>query len=162
MPVHRERRWPRITAGYAALLLVTGALTAFLYDAVAAESRVHVIRYAAAFLVAVILIHLRCYFRGDPRWEPPAQFTDALAKEPSAAKLDPGFAKRRDEVANSLASWSYFEKMLWPRLCALARAHGAPGDLPLPGERGWWGRGPPARTLAALIDRIAGSGSKPR
>ena len=162
MAARRERRWPRIAAGYAGLLLVTGALTAFLYDSIAPDNRADVIRYATAFLVAVIFIHLRGYFRGDPRWEAASQFADALAREPPAVKIDSGFAKLREEVANSLLSWSYFEKTLWPRLAALARARGIPGDLKLPDERRWWGRGPSARTVAALVDRIEGHGSEPR
>jgi hypothetical protein len=162
MAVYRERRWPRIAAGYAALLVITGALTAFVYDTAALDNRADVIRYAVAFLVAVITIHLRSYFRGDSRWEPASQFIDALAKGQPEVKLDPGFAKLRDEVANSLASWSYFEKAFWPRICALARARGVSGDLPLPGGRGWWGRGPSAPKVAALVDRIDGHRRKPR
>jgi hypothetical protein len=160
MAVHRERRWPRIVAAYAALLLVTGALTSFLYDTAAPGNRPEVIRVAAAFVVAVILIHLRSYFRGDPRWEPSSEFADASAKEPLRVKLDPGFAKLRDEVANSLSSWAYFEKTLWPRLGGLAGAAEPPSQLPLPSERGRWGRGPSARSLAALVARIESRRSK--
>lgn len=162
MAAHRERRWPWIVVGYAALLLVTGALTAFFYDSVAAGNQADVVRYASAFLVVVILIHLRGHFRGDARWEPPSQFADALAKEAPAVKLDPGFVKLREEVSNSLASRPYFEKTLWPRLGALWRACDAPGDLPFPGKRGWWGRGPAARTVAALLDQIEGYRSERR
>ncbi|HEY1258949.1 MAG TPA: hypothetical protein VGF34_06840 [Stellaceae bacterium] len=98
----------------------------------------------------MILLHLRSYFRGDPRWEPNSEFVDALTREPPATKLDPGFAKLRDEVANSLASWSYFDETLKPRLGALARTRGLPDGLPARSERGWWRRGPSAQTLAAL------------
>lgn len=162
MAVRRERRWPRIAAAYAALLLVTGALTAFLYDTAAPGNRPGVIRCAAAFIAAVVLIHLRSHFRGDPRWEPGSEFADALTREPPAAKLDPGFAKLCDEIANSTASWSYFDETLKPRLAALARARSVPDGLPAASERGRWGRGPSARTLAALVARIEGHGKEPR
>lgn len=161
MAVYRERRWPWIAAGYAALLLVTAALTAFIYDSAAVETRPAVIRFAVAFVVAVVLIHVRSYFRGDPRWEPPSRFENALLTEPAPAKLDPGFGKLREAVANSLASRSYFEKVLWPRLTALARARGLPDELPFSEERGWWGRGPTSRAIAALIDRLEEREGKP-
>jgi hypothetical protein len=159
MPGHRERRWPWITAGYTVLLLVVAALTAFIYDSAAPENRSDVIRFAVAFVVAVILIHLRSYFRGDPRWDPPSPFEDALTRQPAVPKLDSGFTKLREEVANSLASRSYFEKVLWPRLSGLAEARGLPNELRLPASRGWWGRGwwrrgPSGRAIAALIAQI--------
>lgn len=154
MPLPRERRWPWITAGYAVLFVAAAAATAFVYDGAAPANRPAVIRIAVALVVAVLLVHLRAYFRGDPRWDPPSAFDEALIGQPVAPKLDPGFVKLREEVANSVASRSYFEKVLWPRLCALARARGQQGDMPLPTERAWPGRGPSRRTIAALIDRI--------
>jgi hypothetical protein len=156
MAVYRERRWPWITAGYAVLFLVVAALTAFIYDSAAAESRSDVIRFAVAFVVAVILIHIRSYFRGDPRWDPPSPFEDALIRQPAMPKLDSGFTKLREEVANSRASRSYFEKVLWPRLAALARTRGLSGDLPPPAARRWLGRGPSGKSIAGLIDHIEG------
>jgi hypothetical protein len=158
MAARRERRWPRIVAGYAVLLLVIGALTAFLFDTASPGNRPAVIRVAAAFVVAVILIHLRSYFRGDPRWEPGSEFADASAREPPAAKLDPGFEKVRNEVANGLGSSRYFDEILGPRLTTLARARGTPDGLPLPSQHGSWGRGPSARTLSALLARIEDHG----
>lgn len=154
MAAYRERRWPWIMVAYVALLAVTAALTAFVYDSAAPETRPDVIRLAVAFVVAVILLHLRSYFRGDARWEPASEFENALIRQPAVPKLDSGFIKLRDEVANSLASRSYFEKVLWPRLSGLAEGRGLPDELPLPAERGWWGRGPSGRAIAALIARI--------
>jgi hypothetical protein len=156
MAVYRERRWPWITAGYAVLFLVVAALTAFIYDSAAPYSRSDVIRFAVAFVVAVILIHLRSYFRGDPRWDPPSPFEEALVEQPAVPQLDSGFGKLREEVANSRASRSYFEKVLWPRLSALARTRGLAAELPLSAERRWLGRGPSGKTIAGLIDRIEG------
>jgi len=154
MPIRRERRWPWIMAGYGSLFAVTAALTAFIYDSAAQENRSIVIRIAVAFIVAVILLHLRSYFRSDARCEPESGFEDALIRQPAVPKVDLGFTKLRDEVANSLASRSYFETVLWPRLSALAKARKLPDPLPLPAERGWWGRGPSGRAIAALVARI--------
>src|SRR6266702_1717807 len=104
MPRPRERRWPWITAGYAVLFAVIAAATAFFHDSAAPANRPMVIRLAVAFVVMVLLIHLRSYFRGDPRWDPPSAFADALTRQPTVPKLDANFVKLREEVANSVAS----------------------------------------------------------
>jgi hypothetical protein len=153
----RERGWPWTVAGYALLLAVVAAAAGFVYDSAAPAHRPVVIRLAVAIVLAVVLIHLRSHFRGDPRGEPPSPFEDALVRQPAAPKVDPGFAKLRDEVANSIASRSYFRNVLWPRLCALAQARRPSAALTPPPERGWPGRGPSRRDLAELIERIEGS-----
>jgi hypothetical protein len=154
MPQYRERRWPWILAGYAAFFAVLAPLTAFLYDSAAAADRPIVIRVAAALVVAVGILHLRAYFRGDPRWEPSSPLADSLNPPAIAPKLDPGFSKLRDDVANAAKSMSYFDKVLWPRLNALAQARGLEGELPRPDGRGWLGWGPSHRALALLIRRL--------
>jgi hypothetical protein len=154
MPRYRERRWPWIMAGYAAFFAVLAPLTAFLYDSAAAADRPMMVRTTAAFVVAVGILHLRAYFRGDPRWEPPSPFIDSLSPPPIEPKLDPGFSKLRDDVANASESMSYFDKVLWPRLDALAQARGLDGELPRPSGRSWFGRGPSPRVLARLIRRL--------
>ena len=159
MPRHRERRWPWVMAGYAVLFAVIAAATALIYDSAAPATRPMVIRIAVGFAVAVLLIHLRSYFRGDPLWEPSSQFENALTPQPTAPKFDAGFTKLREEVTNSIVSRSYFEEVLWPRLCTLSRRRGEPGELPVPAERGWLSRGPSRRTIAALVDRIDGAGA---
>jgi hypothetical protein len=154
MPQHHERRWPRIVAGYAAFFAVLAPLTAFIYESAAAGDQPAVIRTVVAFVVAVGILHLRSYFRGDPRWEPPSRFDDALNPPPMAAQYDPHFTRLRDEVANASKSMSYFDRVLWPRLCDLARARGLDGELPRPGGRSWFGRGPSPQILARLIRRL--------
>ena len=160
MPRHRERRWPWTVAGYAVLLVVVAAVTAFVYDSAAPANQAMVIRLAVAFVVGVLLIRIGRYFRGDPQWgslgDPPSAFADALVRQPVAPRLDPGFVKLREDVANGSASRAFFDKILWPRLAALARARGAQGDLKPPAERAWRTRGPSRRTIAALLDRIEG------
>jgi hypothetical protein len=157
VPRYRERRWPKITAAYAVFVIVLAAITAFAHETVAEKNQATVIRMAVAVLVAVVLIHLRSYFRGDPLWDPPSEFADALIRETPAPKIDSSFAKLREEIVHSLASRSVFENVLWPRLRALARARLGDEDLLIPptlrrAER----RGPSRQALAALIDRIEG------
>jgi hypothetical protein len=145
----RERRWPRITAAYAVFVIVLATVTAFTREAVAEDHQGTVIRLAVALLVAVVLIHLRSHFRGDPLWDPPSNFADALARRVPTPKVDPGFVKLRGEIANALASRAYFDKVLWPRLHTLAG-----GRLPpLPRLR-LARRGPSRATLAELIGSI--------
>ena len=153
MAVYRKPRWPAVTAGYAVFLLVLGALTAFAYENSTAANQPLVIRLAVAFLVAVVLLHLRRHVRGDPRWAPPSEFEAALTRDPPSVKLHPQFARLRDEVAQATARRSAFERTLWPRLAALARARGGNGarlEPPALPRR----RGPSYRELAELISRI--------
>jgi hypothetical protein len=154
----RERRWPWSVTGYAVLFTVVAAVTAFVYDSAAPANRAWVIRLAVAFVAGVLLIRIGRYFRGDPRWSspghPPSAFADALIRQPVAPRLDPGFVKLREDVANGSASRAFFDKILWPRLAALARAQGADSDLKPPAPRVWRTCGPSRRTIAALLDRI--------
>lgn len=157
MPRYRERHFPRIVGGYGVLLVAVAAVGDFAYEAVSPRNRSMVIRLAAALIVAVVLIHIHTRFRGDPQWDPPSEFDDALVRETPAAKLAPAFAKLRSEIANSVGRRSYFDNVLWPHLRALVEARG--GDVALfeqalpPKARLWW-RGPSRHALIALIDRI--------
>jgi hypothetical protein len=141
-------------AGYALLFAVVAALTAYVYDSVAPANQAVVIRVAVAFMVGVLLIRIRRHFRSEG--DPPSAFADALVRQPVAPRLDPGFVKLREDVANGSASRAFFDKILWPRLAALARAQGTEGDMTPPAERAWRTRGPSRRTIAALLDRIEG------
>jgi hypothetical protein len=157
MPRYRERRWPWIVAGYTAFAAILAPVTAFLCDIAAPAYRPEVIRLAVALVVAVVLIHVKRHFRGDPLWDPPSDFANALAREPPAPKIDPGFLKLREEIAHSTASRSYFETVLWPHLRDLAtRRAGGKVDsvLPFPPAPRWPHRGPSRRELAALVGRL--------
>jgi len=154
MPKHREPRGPWIVAGYIVLFAVVAAIAGFIHDAVAPAHRPVVIRLAVAFVVALIVVHLRIWFRGDPRWEPPSEFEDALTPQPAGPKIDASFARLREQVGNGIVGWSYFEKVLWPRLQILARLRGRENELALPAGRGWPGRGPSLRAISDLVDQI--------
>jgi hypothetical protein len=155
VPRYGERRWPKITAAYAVFVLVLAAITALADQAVADENRAMVVRLAVVVLAAVGLVHLRSYFRGDPLWDPPSEFADALSEERLDVKIDPGFVKLRDQVAHSLASRSFFEDMLRPRLRGLA---GIPLGDEDPARPSFWHRvgrrGASPEEIGALIDRI--------
>ena len=155
----RERHWPWVMAGYIVLFAVIAAATAYVYDMVAAPNRPVVIRLAVVMIVCVLLVRIRGHFRGDPRWDRPSSFEEALARQRVAPKLDPAFVKLREELASAHQSRSYFDKALWPRLRALAQSRGT-AAITIPQERSWVGRGPSFRAIAGLIDRIAGRGAE--
>ena len=150
-----KRRWLWIAAGYVILTAIVAALTGLVHDAAASAHQSLLIRLAVAFVAGVIVTHLLVYFRGDPKWEPASAFEEALLRRSIAPQLDPSFVKLREEVANGLATRSYFEKVLWPRLNKLCELRGR-GELPIPGERRPLGRGPSQRALAELIGHIEG------
>src|SRR6266567_7069318 len=102
MPPPRERRWPRIAAGYIILLLVLGGITAFAFETAGPAYQPLVLRLAVALLLAVVLLHIRSHFRGDPLWDPPSTFENALAPERVAPKFDGSLVKLRGELADSL------------------------------------------------------------
>jgi hypothetical protein len=150
-----KRRWLWIAAGYAVLVAIVAALTGLIHDAAASAVQPLVIRVAVALVTGAIVIHLLVYFRGDRRWEPPSAFEEALFRQSIAPRLDPSFIKLREEVANGLATRSYFEKVLRPRLDKLCELR-SKGELPIPGERRSLGRGPSHRDLLQLIGHIEG------
>jgi hypothetical protein len=115
-----------------------------------------VVRFAVALLLAVVLLHVRIYFRGDPLWDPPSAFENALAPERVAPKFDASLVKLRGELVDSVKSRSYFDRVLWPHLQAIAVARHSGGDEiePPPKGRLSW-RGPSASALAALISRLS-------
>src|SRR5262249_4992632 len=114
MPPRRERQWPWIVTGYAVFFALLAATTSLLYDFVAREYRPFVIRLAVVIVVGTLLIHIWRHFRGDPRWDAASTFEEALQPQPVVPKLDPGFVKLRQEVANAHQRRSYFDKNLWP------------------------------------------------
>jgi hypothetical protein len=150
-----KRRWLWIAAGYAIVMAIVAALTGLIHDAAASAHQLLVIRLAVAFVTGAIVIHLLVYFRGDPRWEPSSAFEEALIRRSIAPRFDPSFIKLRDEVANGVATRSYFEKVLRPRLSKLCEARGR-GELPIPGQRPRLGRGPSHRAIAELVGHIEG------
>jgi hypothetical protein len=150
-----KRHWLWVAAGYAILMAIVAALTGLIYDAAASAIQPFVIRLGVAFVTGASVIHLLVYFRGDPKWEPPSALEEALLRPSIPPRLDPSFIRMREEIANGLATRSYFEKVLWPRLCKLCESRGK-GELPIPNERRRLGRGPSHRALAELIGHIEG------
>lgn len=155
MPPPRERRWPRVAVGYFLFLLLLSGITAFAYEAASPTYQPLVVRFAVALLLAVVLLHVRSWFGGDPLWDPPSAFENALVPERVAPKFDASLVKLRGELVDSVKSRSYFDRVLWPRLQVIAATRHSGGDEiePPPKGRFAW-RGPSASALAALISRL--------
>jgi hypothetical protein len=154
MPPHPERHWPRIAIGYTVLVALLAGITAFAYEAAPPPYQSVVVRLAVAFLLVVLLLHIRSYFRGDPLWDPPSEFESALVPERASPKFDASLVKVRAELADSVKSRAYFEKVLWPHLQTIAATHRIEIEPPPRGRLGW--RGPSLRLLAALLTRLEG------
>jgi len=155
MPPRRERRWPKIAVGYFVFLLLLAGITSFGFETAAAAYQPLVLRLGVAVLLGVVLLHIKSYFRGDPLWDLPSEFENALVPERAAPKFDASLVKLRGELADGVKSRAYFERVLWPRLRAL-RVTGNPsgGDMgPPPKARFSW-RGPSLAVLTGLISHI--------
>ncbi len=111
MPPPRERRWPRFVVGYILFLMILAGITAFVYETASPASQPLVLRFAVALLLAVVLLHIRSYFRGDPMWDPPSAFESALAPQRAAPKFDASLFKLRGELADNVRSRTYFDKV---------------------------------------------------
>ena len=132
------------------IVLVAGiGLIQFLVDQ---PYRQAAIRLVAAAVLLVAVIRIRAFVRasierpsawdaeraGESRWVPPSS-------------MNVQFEHFHDEIRFSTKRQRYFEHVLWPRLCALAREGPRPAaarDMP-PGRR--FGRGPSHEVLRELI-----------
>jgi hypothetical protein len=152
MPARHDRRWLWSAIGYGVFLAVVAAVTASLYTWSAPTHRAMVVRLAVLFVVGVVLVRMRRFACGDPRWEPPSDFDAALTASSPVATLDREFLKRRKEVEDGIASRGYFGEVLWPRLSATAAVHD--GRALAPPLTGLWRRGLRRAAIADVVRRI--------
>jgi hypothetical protein len=157
MPPRPERRWPGILAGY---LILGGFLTLVgtpLYLSAEPADRPTVVRVLVAVALGLALIQLVGTVRRWVRAQPPSAFERALGRGRDDPGLAPIFVTLREEVRFGAASQPYFERVLWPRLLALA-ARGW-GRVPVgwptkPAGRWLFRRGPSLATLRRLLAEI--------
>jgi len=147
-----EPKWGAVLA--AALLLVIALVTGivliqFLVDQ---PYRPAAIRLIAASVLLVAVFRVRAFVRASTE-RPPAWGAERAgeARWAPASSAHTQFEHFHDEIRFSARSQRYFEHVLWPRLCELARVGGEPAawlDRP-PGRR--FGRGPSLEALRILI-----------
>lgn len=151
-----KRRWPGLLAGYAIFLGLLTLIATPLYLSATSSFRPLVVRLVVAVILVVALFHL---LRTVQTWinaQPPSTFEAALRRIPAESGLPPHFLRLRDEVRFSTSSQSYFEHVLWPRICVLGQGRGGPlreGALK-PSDRRFLRRGPSLNTLRNLIAEV--------
>jgi hypothetical protein len=141
--------------GYALLAFVLATLAATFWTSVDASHRELVVRLAVALMMAVVLVHLGSALREicEEVWPSGTERAARCARPPRT--IDPHFGRLYDDFRHASGSYSYFERLLWPRLVELADGleSGAGKDLPKPPGRPLR-RGPSLDALAALVGRL--------
>jgi hypothetical protein len=155
MPRPPERRWPGIATGYVAFVgLLVLATTPFYLFATPAYKPL-VLRLAASAVAGVALIHLGKVLREGFEAQGDSAFERALEAVTSEAELAPTFVDLRDEIRFGTASRGYFDRVLWPRIVAVAQrgADAGPAALHQPAGR-LCRRGPSCAGLSNAIADI--------
>ncbi len=155
MPRQRERRWPVVVLGYAALCTIVLVLASVLYVAFDPSHRPLVVRLAVALIVGVVLLHLSNALRAACEDAPPSRFERALRGQRPQPRIDPHFERLCGDLRSGVASLRSFERVLWPRLLELADRLGDHGRASLAKPPGrLLGRGPSVDALEALIRQL--------
>jgi len=137
--------WARrlVARALLALLLVLAAIPVYLV--LKPSWRPMVVRSACALVVAAGCLHARRRVRHALGEYARSAFDTPPA--PPAPEMDQHFLRARVDIALSIRSRPYFDRVLWPRLLTLAG-----GSLEPPAGRRWLRRrGPSPATLAKLI-----------
>lgn len=148
MPSAANRSARRFAArGLLALLLVLAVIPVYLV--LKPSWRPAVVRLACALIVAAGCVQARRRVRQAIGEHAPSAL-DTPPPPPPAPEMDQHFIRARDDIALSTRSRPYFDRVLWPRLLALAG-----GTLEPPAGRRWIRRrGPSPAALAKLIAEV--------
>jgi hypothetical protein len=152
-----ERRWLGLLVGYVVFLGLLALIATPLYLSATSSFRPAVVRLVVAVIVGVALSHLLRTVRTRIDAQPLSTFEAALRRMPAESGLPPHFLRLRDEVRFSMASQSYFEHVLWPRIRVLLEqgpGRPLPEGTPKPSGRRFRRRGPSLITLRNLIAAI--------
>jgi hypothetical protein len=148
MPSPADRSPRRFVArGLLALLLVLVVIPVYLV--LKPSWRPPVVRLACALVVAAGCVQARRRVRQSIGERAPSVL-DAPPPPSPAPEMDHHFIRARDDIVLSTRSRPYFDRVLWPRLLALAD-----GNLEPPAGRRWIRRrGPSPAALGTLIAEI--------
>jgi len=152
MPPQPERRWPGIVAGYVTLVALLALATTPLYLFATPAHKPLILRLAVATVAGVALTHLRKALRERFERQGNSPFERALAAVTTQPELASTFVDLRDEIRFGTASRGYFDRVLWPRIAAIAQ-HTAVAAAPEPPPGRLFRRGPsPAGLSKAIAD----------
>jgi len=148
MPAQAKRS-PRRRAGRAILAAVVVLAVTPAYLALSPPWQPVAVRLACVAIVIAGCVRLLRLARSAMEAVPPSPL-DAPPLPAAAPALDARFLALRDDVTHGMRSRRYFDRILWPRLSALAGT-----DLSRPPEGpGLHRRGPSMSALARLVTEI--------
>lgn len=120
-----------------------------------ADQRPIIFRIALVAGLVLILGHLIARTVAAFRKDDPNGFDQALEPSQPTIRVDATYGQLRDELRHSRNSRRYFDRVLWPRLRALAAKPGeTEGDLPAPPPHWTKRRGPSLDEISALVDHL--------
>lgn len=152
MPRPAEERVRSAIAARFAGVAVAATVPALVF--LPADLRPTVLRVALAICLAAMILHLLGRLRRAVRTAEADGFDDAIEPRPLPVRMDAALTRLADEFRHSRSDRRYYERILRPRLLALAARRGA-ADLPDPPPPGrLWRRGPPLAHLADLVDHL--------
>jgi len=136
----------------AVAIVATGLAFAFF----PAEQRPTILRITLAFALVIAFAHVVGRLIDALREDANSGFARALERPAVPVRLDTALTQLGDEVRYSRTSQRYFDKILWPRLLALAGRRGlrteelAPPMTSDPLKM----RGPSLKSMSDLVDRL--------
>jgi len=145
-----------VSAGYAVFIALVAGGAAPVYFILEPAKRPLAVRLAAALVMGVGVIRLVKTVRARLDARPPSNFELGLEPPRREVSLDPQFVQIRDDLQFGARRAGYFDRVLWPRLVALAERsplRSAPAPLVRPPGR-LFRRGPSLITLRNLIATI--------
>jgi hypothetical protein len=146
-----ERHWSTIATRLAGVI-VAATVPALIF--LPAAMRPTILRVMLAIGLASSILYLLTRLSRAVRTTDAGGFEHALEPRALPVRMDASLARLADELRHSRSDRRYYERILRPRLLALAKRRGAE-DLPAPPPPGWLKRrGPPLRHLADLVDHL--------
>ncbi len=142
-----ERRWP-LVAGAIVFVGLVALATLPAYTFVEPRWRPLVVRMAAALVLGVLLLQVHKRVARCIQQDVASAFDAALATAVVEPRVDRRLVELEATVTSAVRSRRSFERVLWPRLTALATA-----PLTAPVSRRF-GRGPSLEALRSVIDAI--------
>ncbi|MBM3533453.1 MAG: hypothetical protein FJX60_10510 [Alphaproteobacteria bacterium] len=138
---------------FLALTVIAAALAFAFFPA---DQRPTILRVALASALVTAFFHVVGRLIEALRADAGSGFARALERPMMPVRLDTALTQLGDEVRHSRTSQRYFDKILWPRLLALAGRRGVRAEaLAPPVTSDPLGmRGPSLKSLSDLVDRL--------